>query len=56
MAPKIIDCQCFCKAVGKYVGATHLSDFELTVANKLSNIIVLNIDVFGTGLALIVFG
>lgn len=56
MVPKVINYQCFCKTVGKYVGAIHLSNFEFTVVNKLSKIVVLNINMLGASLALGVFG
>lgn len=56
MALKVINYQCLCKAIGKHVSATHPSNFELTIANKLLNIIVLNIDILDVGLTLSVFG
>lgn len=52
MLAKVINGQSFCKDICKHVGIIELFDHEFAINDKLSNIIVLDIDVFGLGLTL----
>ena len=52
MSSKVIDYQCFYKAIGKHVDVLQLLDFEFAIAYQFLNIMMLNNDMLGTSLAL----
>lgn len=56
MLPEVVNCEGFCKAIGKHVGTTNPLDREFILRHQLSNIMMLNINVLGTGLALHILG
>lgn len=44
--------QCLCHAIGEYLGAWNLFDGKLSFVDKLSDVVVLYINVFSTVLTL----
>ena len=52
MAPEIVDCQRFRKAVCQHVGTANPFDDKFSIGHQFSDLVVLNVDVLGTGLAL----
>lgn len=52
MAPEIVDCQRFRKAVCQHVGTANPFDYKFSIGHQFSDIVVLNVDVLGTGSAL----
>lgn len=52
MALEVINAQYFCKAISKYTGTIDLFYLYFLVGNKLTNIIILHINVFNFCLAL----
>lgn len=56
MLAEVVSSQSFCKAICKHVSTADLFNHELAIGNQLSDIIVLDIDVFGPGLTLGIFG
>lgn len=51
MASEVVNGQRFCEAIREHIGATDPFNNEFTIGDQLSDIVVLNIDVFGPGLA-----
>lgn len=52
MATEIINGQCLRETICKHVGAAYPLNYKLAICDQLSDIMMLNVDVFGSGLAL----
>lgn len=56
MPVEVVNSQGFCKAIFKYVGIADSFNHKLAINNLFSDIMILNINVFGPSLTLGILG
>lgn len=56
MLAEVINRQSFCKAIYKHISIANLFDYKFAFDDQFSDIIILNIDVFGFSLIFGIFG
>lgn len=56
MLLEVVNNQGFCKAIYKHISTSDLFKHKFIIIDQLSNIIVLNMDIFSLGLVFGIFG